>query len=270
MRFRVMILSVVCVLSCAVSYAQEVRGTMSVDELLLRMDHFVGEMDKLGRNLQWQSKEELDITRKSADVLSMSWDASIQPQIDLYSSNGQVMQYSSDFNDVRENILGMIAARENMLNSLDDFAKAEKAMALALPKYEKLFKNARALSLSKQSAAKLEKLKAREQLQFPELQAAYAKSLESAKANPGLKKRMDALENVFLSIKIKSDKIQNMVYKPLIERIKDYLMSLAALSIFALFVSFVAMRMKAARNAKEAAKKMNEMIGNKNKEYPTI
>ena len=115
-----MILSVVCVLSCAVSYAQEVSGTMSVDELLLRMDRFVDEMDKLGRNLQRQSKEELDITRKSADVLSMSWDASIQPQIDFYSSNEQVMQYSSDFNDVRENILGMIAARENVKTPIMD------------------------------------------------------------------------------------------------------------------------------------------------------
>jgi hypothetical protein len=60
-----------------------------------------------------------------------------------------------------------------------------------------------------------------------------------------------------------------MEYKPFIQRIKDYLLGLAAVAILMMFVNLLSQKLKQLKAAREQAKKMKEsMMGQK--EYPTI
>ena len=62
-----------------------------------------------------------------------------------------------------------------------------------------------------------------------------------------------------------------MQYKPLIARIKDYLLGLAAVAVLLLFVSMVKTKIKAAKDARENMKKYQETLKlNGQDEYPTI
>ena len=75
------------------------------------------------------------------------------------------------------------------------------------------------------------------------------------------------IEDVFSLL---SEKIQALEYKPLLERIKDYLYSLAAVAMILLFLNMVQAKIKALKQARENAKKLREMMNNEESDYPTI
>ena len=80
---------------------------------------------------------------------------------------------------------------------------------------------------------------------------------------------MKGMEKKFVELQSVSAKIQEMEYKPFIQRIKDYLLGLAAVAILMMFVNLLSQKLKQLKAAREQAKKMKEsMMGQK--EYPTI
>ena len=80
---------------------------------------------------------------------------------------------------------------------------------------------------------------------------------------------MKGMEKKFVQLQSVSAKIQEMEYKPFIQRIKDYLLGLAAVAILMMFVNLLSQKLKQLKAAREQAKKMKEsMMGQK--EYPTI
>ena len=83
--------------------------------------------------------------------------------------------------------------------------------------------------------------------------------------------RMETLEDAYAALKNKSDAIQEMTYKPLIQRIKDYLLGLAAVAVLLMFLSMLRARIKAIKDAREAMKKYKDALKlNGSDEYPTI
>ena len=82
---------------------------------------------------------------------------------------------------------------------------------------------------------------------------------------------MDALEDSFAALKNKSDTIQAMQYQPLIQRIKDYLLGLAAVAVLLMFVSMMRSKIKAASDARKNLKEYKEKLKlNGQDDYPTI
>lgn len=70
-----------------------------------------------------------------------------------------------------------------------------------------------------------------------------------------------------------SAKIQEMVYKPLIQRVKDYLLGFAAVSIVLLFFNFMISKFQAWKKMRESMKQMKENMNKLNgggNYYPTI
>ena len=76
---------------------------------------------------------------------------------------------------------------------------------------------------------------------------------------------------MFAVLKNKSDTIQKMTYKPLIQRIKDYLLGLAAVAVLLMFISMMKARIKAAKEARKNLKKIKDaMTMSGQEDYPTI
>ena len=73
----------------------------------------------------------------------------------------------------------------------------------------------------------------------------------------------------YVELKSVSGKIQEMAYKPFIQRIKDYLIGLAAVAILFMFINLFYSKLKMLKQGFDQAKKLKEMV-NGQKDYPTI
>ena len=86
---------------------------------------------------------------------------------------------------------------------------------------------------------------------------------------PQLDKKATALNDRFFSIKAQSDKIQQLKYEPIIQRIKDYLMGIAYVAVILIFVNMIISKWQAAKKTKQAVEQQAEML-KKEHDYPTI
>jgi hypothetical protein len=127
------------------------------------------------------------------------------------------------------------------------------------------------MSYAAQLQAQLEKVKASEQLQFAEIDKHYNDAKQAAATFELLGERMERIESKYLELKVVSGKIQAAAYVPLLQRIKDYLMNIAAVSIVLMFGNLVVTRVKTIIKMKAQAKKLKDLMGNGGgQDYPTI
>ena len=61
-----------------------------------------------------------------------------------------------------------------------------------------------------------------------------------------------------------------MAYKPLIERVKDYLLGFAAVAVLMMFVSMLQNKIAAAKQMKESARQMRDALKKNNDDMPCI
>ena len=135
--------------------------------------------------------------------------------------------------------------------------------------YSQLYKQAFAMSFVQKMAPQLEKLKAQEQQLFPQVQEQYSKAQAAAALVPQLHNRAENVNQTFYTIKAQSDEIQQLQYKPFIQRIQDYLMGLAYVAIILIFFNMMMSKWETAKKAKEALEKQAEALKKEN-QYPSI
>ena len=164
-----------------------------------------------------------------------------------------------------------LEVRKQMLQSLEDFVEAQNYMAGLDSTYNRLGKQAFQLSLTSKTAPLLEKEKKKEQLLFATVQEKFDKAKAADQFHLVSDAKMEALEDSYAALKNKSDTIQAMQYKPLIQRVKDYLMGLAAVAVLLMFVSMVRARLKSAQEMRKNMKQYKDKLKlNGQEEYPTI
>lgn len=164
-----------------------------------------------------------------------------------------------------------LEVRKQMLQSLQDFVDALNYLSSLDSTYNRLGKQAFEMSLTSKTAPLLEKEKKKEQLLFATVQEKFDKAKVASQFHLVSDANLESLEDSYAVLKNKSDTIQAMQYKPFIQRIKDYLMGLAAVAVLLMFVSMVRARMKSAKELRKNMKEMKEKMKlNGQDEYPTI
>ena len=136
--------------------------------------------------------------------------------------------------------------------------------------YEDLLSSAKEYALIKSLAPLLEKVKGKEQLLFPDIQKMYEVAKGAAQEFPDLQSKMDNVEECFIKLKNSSAEIQALEYKPLLQRIKDYLFSFAAVAIILMFFNMVQAKIQMIKQASKKAKEYEEMMKGNQDDYPTI
>ena len=175
------------------------------------------------------------------------------------------------FELMRQDAADSLEVRKQMLQSLQDFSEAMSYMEGLDSTYNRLGKQAFELSLSSKTAPQLEKQKKKEQLLFATVQEKFDKAKIARDFHLVSDKRMEALEDVYAVLRNKSETIQAMQFKPLIQRIKDYLMGLAAVAVVLMFVNMVRTRIKASKEMRANMKKYKDSLNLGGKDdYPTI
>lgn len=239
-------------------------------ELMDYVQDYVDNMNSLTSQLSLTQTQQIQSVERMANTLDIKWQAWFATNQELLSLDDSIMNLVAQYEQTKTMVMDSIAARLKFIEGIDKFRAAEKFILSNDSVYKKLEKQAFRLSMVEKLAPRLDKLKAREQLLIASIQTNYDTAKEIAAIAPQLAKRMNNIDEVFFEIKASSGRIQAMAYKPLIQRIKDYVMSLAAFSIIMMFITYIAARIKAFNKAKKAAKEMRKLMERQNEEYPTI
>ena len=288
---KLLIAILLCSVLPSAVWAQE--DEMTVEEELdstytdihARMVQFQGELLQLGAlsRFRMDIDMEMPLTEPLLDVMgnrlktltiavnsfTSRWDAYSQAQQVYIADNDSLLSKLAEVQQMKQMVTDTLASRQLQYDQLSAFAKAEVFIWSQDKIYQKLYKQAVQYSLSGKLAAKLEKVKAAEQAEFADVTKHYEQAKAAADAFPGLKIRMKGIDEKYFQLQTVSTKIQEMAYKPFIQRIKDYLMGLAAVAIVLMFLNMVRSKLKALKAAREQAQKMKDMMNGQHN-YPTI
>ena len=288
---KLLIAILLCSVLPSAVWAQE--DEMTVEEELdstytdihARMVQFQGELLQLGAlsRFRMDIDMEMPLTEPLLDVMgnrlktltiavnsfTSRWDAYSQAQQVYIAENDSLLSKLAEVQQMKQMVTDTLASRQLQYDQLSAFAKAEVFIWSQDKIYQKLYKQAVQYSLSGKLAAKLEKVKAAEQAEFADVTKHYEQAKAAADAFPGLKIRMKGIDEKYFQLQTVSTKIQEMAYKPFIQRIKDYLMGLAAVAIVLMFLNMVRSKLKALKAAREQAQKMKDMMNGQHN-YPTI
>ncbi|MCQ2168489.1 MAG: hypothetical protein MJY69_07510 [Bacteroidales bacterium] len=234
------------------------------------MNSLVSDVASLGDNLENASKAQLDRTSRSLSLFDVKWSEYLQNNYEAIVADNDLIAIMDEFEETRTAVRNSIELRKAQIEKTEQFIKSEQFVSSQLGQYRDLKDKAFKLSLVKQGADALEKLKAKEKLDFADIGNAYQTAKEAAEINPRLKDRMDSLQGLFVEIQTISGEIQKMEFKPLMTRIKDYLMSIAAVSVIMMFLVFLGTYVKSVKSAKESAKQMKQLLNKGENEPPVI
>jgi len=210
--------------------------------------------------------------RESLASVDVRWNTYYQAQQAVIASDEDLMGLVADYQKMKQVVDDSLVSKQQVYDALVDFQKAEIFILVQDSTYRSMGKRAFSMSLVPKMAPMLEKLKAKEQLLFADIQEQFGKAQAAAKVVPALEPRLDIVSEQFATLKSMSEKIQGMAYKPFIQRIKDYLISLAAVAIMLLFFNFAVQRLQTLKKMHDEMKKVKKMM-NQNGEgdqYPTI
>lgn len=254
----------------------EVKGQLVrlTDELKALSDDAVKQGTLNEQNLQSAYyirtlDEKAQSLNRRMQAFDVKWEAFSASNLAYVANFDTLMEMTTQTQLLKQEVANAITAQVDRCNAIKDFTAAEDYIFEQDSLYKKMYKQAFTLSFVQKMAPQLEKLKAQEQLQFPQIQEQYDKAKAAADLVPQLRTRADEVNEVFYAIKAQSESIQELKYMPFIQRIKDYLMGLAYVAIILIFFNMLISKWQAAKKAKEALQKQLDAL-KKDKDYPTI
>lgn len=204
---------------------------------------------------------------KSLDFRWTTYYQTIQPVI---ADDEELMKQANTFQQLNQAVRDTLNTLTVKVALLQAFCRAETFIPTQATTYDSLYRQAVALSAVAKLAPRLEKLKVQETLLFANIDQHYNKAREAVAAMPALSKRMASVDQQYIELKTTSGKIQAAKFVPIFDRIKNYLLGLAAVALLLMFVTMVSSRIQAIKQTRANMKKMKEMMNSEGNFYPTI
>lgn len=257
--------------------AIEARLSLFMDDLtqLYTVERFNISADGksgISKTLVATLQQRLQHLNQSYNSLDVKWNTYYQAQQLEIAADEELMESVAQIEQLKQTVKDTLDAHAVMVDALEKFVSADELIISKVPVYKKVYSRAFKLSLVKKLAPQLEKVKAKEQVVFGEVEEAYEQAKASCEVVPTLQPRFEVIDEQYIIIKSTSEKVQALEYKPWMQRIKDYVMGLAAVAIILMFLNGLWSKFKAYKEKAASLKKYNEMLNNNGKEktYPTI
>lgn len=241
-----------------------------VFEIAEKLISYNDQLTELQESVSQGSQEDLSTLDKHVASIDVKWNFYKDGNQVMIMENDSLLQIVADYEILKQELIDSITVKKQYFEAEKNMVEAEKIFSSQDSVYAQLYQEALEYSLVKDLAPLLEKLKIKEQILFAELQEEYVKSKAVGEEYPMLLQRSQKLEEQFIDLKSSSEKIQALEYKPLFQRIKDYLFGLAAVAMILMFISVIQSKIKVWRQNVENAKKMREMMKQGEDDYPTI
>ena len=213
--------------------------------------------------------ERIKSLSSALNSFSTRWDTYSAAQQVYIADNDSLLNRVAVIQQMRQIVTDTLALRQQQRDQLVAFSTAEKFIWGQDKNYRQLYKKAVEYSVSSKLAPRLEKVKAAEQTLTADVNKYYSQAKEAATSFPGLQLRMEAMENKVFELQSVSAKIQDMAYKPFIQRIKDYLMGLACVAILLMGLNLLKSKLAQVKQLRDQSKKMKDMMKGQHN-YPTI
>ncbi|MBQ7516870.1 MAG: hypothetical protein IJU13_00395 [Bacteroidales bacterium] len=210
----------------------------------------------------------LDKFDESLADFNRRWDLYYQAKSGLIGGNKDLLEACTVFLADKENLGKAAVDKRAAVEGKANFAEAASFIAQKDTVYRRYLKAAKRYSQISATAKQLAKIKAKEAILTGKLDAHYAAAIAGAQANPELK--IDELQEKYLELKNYSAQIQACEYKPFIQRIKDWLMSFAAIAMILMFANMVWSKYQAYKQMRENMKKMQKEMHKNDDEIPSI
>ena len=227
--------------------------------------------DTMSQSLLNSVNEGVSSMEASAKSFDTRWNTYLQATQSFVASDDSLLSKVAEVQTLQQKVNESVTTLRQQFDQMKAFNEAELFIFSQDSLYSKLYHDAMTMSYAAQLQAQLEKVKASEQLQFAEVDKHYNEAKQAAETFDQLGERMARIESKYLELKVVSGKIQAAAYVPLLQRIKDYLMNIAAVSIVLMFANLVVTRIKTIMKMKAQAKKLKDLMGNGGgQDYPTI
>jgi archaellum component FlaC len=249
-------------------FSDELNQMLVVGQMNFSVDGSVG----VSQSVVNAMAERLKSLNQSYNALDVKWNTYYQAQQMDIANDEELMNKVAGLEALKQTVKDTLDSKTLSVESIIKFADADKFIISQVAVYKNLYQKAYKLSLLKKLAPQLEKVKAKEQLVFTELQTHYDQAKASCEVVPVLSKRMTVLDEQYVVMKSVSEKVQALEYKPFIQRVKDYLLGFAAVAIILMFFNMSMAKFKAYRDKVNNLGKYKNMLDNQGKgtNYPTI
>ncbi len=263
------------ILILLLSLSLVVRAQDDYDEyavsIQLRLQQFYDDLERISTSIASASPTSIDNLQNRFNSLDIRWNTYYAAQQVYIAENENMLSLVARYQELHDVVSDSLANTSLRLDAVKIFDETMAFLTAKIPEYDALVSKCEKLALTDKTAPQLERVKASEQLMFAKVTAQYQKGKDAIAINTSLQKREDELDNLYLDISSRSEKIQQAQYKPFMERIKDYLLGFAIVALAIMFISMIQNKIVATKQMRESLKKLKEQyIKNGEDDIPTI
>ena len=251
-----------------IQFSDELNQLLAVGKVNLTVDSEMG----ISQSIISAMEKRMQSLNQTYNQIDVKWNTYYQAQQMDIANSEDLMNMVARIEELKQTVKDTLDSKTQVVEAVANFAAADQFIISQVSVYKNIYSKAYKLSLLKQLAPKLEKVKAKEQLLFTELQNNYNQAKAACEIVPSLSKRMETLDEQYVIMKSVSEKVQTLEFKPFIQRVKDYVLGLAGVAVILLFLNGMMTKYKSYREKVASMKKYNDMMKNNGKEttYPTI
>ena len=251
-----------------IQFSDELNQLLAVGKVNLTVDSEMG----ISQSIISAMEKRMQSLNQTYNQIDVKWNTYYQAQQMDIANSEDLMNMVARIEELKQTVKDTLDSKTQVVEAVANFAAADQFIISQVSVYKNIYSKAYKLSLIKQLAPKLEKVKAKEQLLFTELQNNYNQAKAACEIVPSLSKRMETLDEQYVIMKSVSEKVQTLEFKPFIQRVKDYVLGLACVAVILLFLNGMMTKYKSYREKVASMKKYNDMMKNNGKEttYPTI
>ena len=252
--------------------AQSAGDSISFDMLELegKLLLFVDKINAIAADVPYANLKQLEKADKEMAAIDNKWNVFTQAyQLDI-ASDEKLLDLTTKYQEDKQQLTDTIQSLRQRLESFEAFLTAEKYIKGQQEPYLKWLEEAMRYSQLEKLAPMLEKLKIKEQLAVAELDKNYETARAAAQTYAQLQERMKKVEENYIELKSISETIQAAEYKPLIERVKDYLLSFAAVAIILMFINMVHAKIQSYKQLRKSAEEYKKAMMGNDEDIPSI
>lgn len=214
--------------------------------------------------------QDIKESKRRLSALNNKWNVYYTAKQAAIGDNEGLTDLASEYQQLCQDIRDSLDADKTRMETAAGFTLAARFLDQQKAVYAQYVKQALTLSAAESLAPRLEELKAKEQVAFADIEKQYETAKAAAAADPSLARQMAKVTDNYVALKSQSEKVQEAAYKPLFERIKDYLFGIAAVTIILMFANMAQAKYKSYKEMKKNAKKLEQMRRQNDNEYPSI
>ncbi|WP_455621405.1 hypothetical protein [Parabacteroides sp.] len=239
-------------------------------EMVNVIQDFMDRVDLMLSYITEANNKDANLCKQELGKLSLRWTKYYLSIENIVLEEEEVLNMVMLLNDRIKELENSIDRRLSFFRQNEIFQQDLVSLHDFLKEYDEMEKLAVSYSLTEQTAGQLEDLKAREEILFEDASVKFGSLKSILNEFTELSDTKDEIEQLFADISVKSQKIKSAEYKPFLERIKDYLYSLAAVALLLMFVNMIQTKISAAKALKKNAKALKALQKQNSEEYPTI